>query len=58
LANPDLVSTIMLTAALDFAALTLARPLSDIANALLLDVNDDVPDNGRSSIVRASALPR
>jgi hypothetical protein len=51
-ANPELVSTMMLTAALDFAAIRLSAAIEQVA--LVLSEPESMPDN--TSIVRASSL--
>jgi hypothetical protein len=51
-ANPELVSTIMLTAALDFAAIRLSAAIEQVA--LVLSEPETMPDN--TPIVRASSL--
>jgi hypothetical protein len=48
--HPDVVSAVMLTAATDFAALTLARAISEVAAALLVE---DEPVENRNGLVRA-----
>jgi hypothetical protein len=51
-ANPELVATIMLTAALDFAAIRLSAAIEQVALVLSEPLPDDAP------IVRASSLLR
>jgi hypothetical protein len=51
-ANPELVSTIMLTAALDFAAIRLSAAIEQVA--LVLSEPETMPDN--TPIVRAPSL--
>jgi hypothetical protein len=49
-AHPEVVTAVMTSAALDFAALTLARAIGEVAAALLVE---DDPAVGNSGIVRA-----
>ena len=49
-AHPEIVSAVMLTAATDFAALTIAGAIERVAAALL------VPEEDGAGIVRASEL--
>jgi hypothetical protein len=51
-AHPDLVATIMLTTALDFAAMRLSAAIEQVA--LVLSELEPMPDS--TPIVRASAL--
>jgi hypothetical protein len=51
-ANPELVATIMLTAALDFAAIRLSAAIEQVA--LVLSEPETMADN--TPIVRASSL--
>jgi hypothetical protein len=56
-ANPELLAAVMASAATDFAALTIARAITDVAEALVETGGDNmvVPDH---SIVRAGGLLR
>ena len=51
-ANPDLVATIMLTAALDFATIRLSAAIEQVA----LVLSEPEPMSDSAPIVRASSL--